>query len=141
MPRILAIDYGQKRTGIAVTDPLQIISTGLKAVDTKDLFSELETYFRTEDVETIVVGYPTTMQNEGAESLVFINPFIEKLIEKYPDKKVVLFDERFTSKLAQQAILAGGIKKMQRRDKYLTDKISAVIILQSYMERISNTRI
>ena len=134
MGRILAIDYGQKRVGIAVTDPLQIISNGLTTVHSKDIFTFLDEYFLKEDVETVVVGYPLTLKNEGAQSLKFINPFIKKLQKKFPELNVEIYDERFTSKLAQIAMIEGGVKKKDRQNKALTDKISATIILQSYME-------
>lgn len=134
MGRILAIDYGQKRVGIAVTDPLKIIANGLTTVHSKDIFSFLEEYLLKEDVETIVVGYPVTLKNEGAQSLKYINPFLKKLLLKFPNLNIETFDERFTSKLAQIAMIEGGMKKKDRQNKALTDKISATIILQSFME-------
>ncbi|MCF6366439.1 MAG: Holliday junction resolvase RuvX [Bacteroidales bacterium] len=134
MGRILAIDYGQKRVGIAVTDILQIIANGLTTVHSKDIFSFLEKYCREEDVETIVVGYPLTLKNEGAQSLKYVNPFLKKLQKKFPDLNVEIYDERFTSKLAKIAMIEGGMKKKDRQNKALTDKISATIILQSFME-------
>jgi putative Holliday junction resolvase len=132
--RILAIDYGQKRVGIAVTDSLQLIANGLTTVSSKDIFTFLKDYFSKEDVEIIVIGYPVNFKNQGAESLKYINPFIKKLEIFYPEKKIEIIDERFTSKLAQIAMIEGGLKKKQRQNKALTDKISAVIILQSYMQ-------
>ena len=134
MGRILAIDYGQKRVGLAVTDPLKIIATGLTTVHSKDIFSYLELYLSKENVEKIVVGYPVNLKNEGAQSLQFINPFIKKLIKKFPNTEIDTYDERFTSKMAQAAMIEGGLKKKDRQNKALTDKISAVIILQSYLE-------
>ncbi len=134
MGRILAIDYGQKRVGIAVTDSLQLIANGLTTVSSKDIFTFLKDYFSKEDVEIIVIGYPVNFKNQGAESLKYINPFIKKLEIFYPEKKIEIIDERFTSKLAQIAMIEGGLKKKQRQNKALTDKISAVIILQSYMQ-------
>ncbi len=134
MGRILAIDYGRKRVGLAVTDPLKIIANGLTTVHSKDIFLFLDDYFKKEDVETVVVGYPVNLQNEGAESLQFINPFIKKLIKKYPDTKIDTYDERFTSKMAQAALIEGNLKKKDRQNKALVDKISAVLILQSYLE-------
>ncbi len=134
MGRILAIDYGQKRVGIAVTDPLKIIANGLTTVHSKDIFTFLEDYISKEEVETIVVGYPVTLKNEGAQSLKYINPFIKKLLIKFPKLNIETFDERFTSKLAQIAMIEGGMKKKDRQNKALTDKISATIILQSFME-------
>ncbi len=136
MGRILAIDYGRKRVGLAVTDPLRIIANGLTTVHSKDIFQFLDEYLKKEKVDVIVVGYPVTLKNEGAESLQFINPFIKKLQKKYPDLKIDTYDERFTSKMAKMAMIEGGLKKKQRQNKALTDKISAVLILQSYLEYI-----
>lgn len=132
--RILAIDYGRKRVGIAVTDPLKIIANGLTTVHSKDIFIFLENYLKKEEVEIIVVGYPVNLKNEGSQSLQFINPFIKKMINKFPDIIIDTYDERFTSKMAQAAMIEGGVKKKDRQNKALTDKISAVIILQSYLE-------
>ena len=134
MGRILAIDYGRKRVGIAVTDPLRIIANGLVTVHSKDIFSFLEEYISTEEVDVIVVGYPTTLKNEGSEALRFINPFIKKLHNKFPKLIIDIYDERFTSKMAKNAMIEGGLKKKDRQNKALVDKISATIILQSYME-------
>lgn len=134
MARIMAIDYGSKRVGIAVTDTLQIIATGLKTVDTKDIFKFLEEYFKKEEVETIVVGLPKHLDNTPAQAEAIILPFVKKLSEKFNDKQIDRYDERFTSKMAFQTMIDSGLKKMQRRNKALVDEISAVIILQSYME-------
>jgi putative Holliday junction resolvase len=134
--RILAIDYGTKRTGIAVTDPLRIIPGGLATVATHELPSFLAGYFSKEQVDLIVVGHPTNMNGEESASMQQIRPFVEKLKKQYPDKQVVMFDERFTSVLAQKAILEAGIKKMARRNKALVDEVSATIILESYMNSI-----
>ena len=134
MGRILSIDYGQKRVGIAVTDILQIIPNGLTTVHSKDIFVFLEEYLQQEEVDTIVVGYPVTLKNEGAQALKYINPFLKKLIKKFPDVNIEQFDERFTSKMAKMAMIEGGMKKKDRQNKALVDKISATIILQSYME-------
>ena len=136
MGRILAIDYGTKRTGIAVTDPLRIIPGGLTTVDTHKLMSFLEGYFAKEQVDMIVIGHPTNMNGEESASMRQIRPFVEKLKKQCPDKEVVMFDERFTSVLAQKAILEAGIKKMARRNKALVDEVSATIILESYMNSI-----
>lgn len=136
--RILAIDYGRKRVGLAVTDPLKIIANGLDTVHSKDVFSFLNNYLKQEEVEQIVVGYPVTLKNEGAQALEFVNPFVKKLKEKYPEIPVELYDERFTSKMAFQAMIDGGLKKKTRQNKALIDKVSAVIILQSYMEFAQN---
>ena len=134
MSRILAIDYGKKRTGIAVTDPLQIIATGLTTVPTVQLMDFLKKYVRQEAVERIVVGHPKQMNNEDSENMKRIVPFVNLLKKLLPDIPVELFDERFTSVLAHQAMLAGGLKKKDRQNKALVDEISATIILQSYME-------
>ena len=134
MARILAIDYGQKRTGIAVTDTLQMIANGLTTVETPKLYAFLADYFAREEVETIVIGYPKTLRNEPAEVTKLINPFIEKLRKLYPDKKIELIDERFTSKMAFQTMIDSGIGKKARQNKALIDQISATIILQNYLE-------
>ena len=134
MARILAIDYGQKRIGIAATDPLQMIANGLTTVETPKIYTFLTEYFTREEVETIVVGFPKTLSNEPAEVTRLINPFVEKLRKLYPDKKIELIDERFTSKLAFQTMIDSGISKKARQNKALIDQISATIILQNYME-------
>ena len=136
MGRILAIDFGTKRTGIAVTDPLRIIPGGLGTVATHELWDYLADYFKKEPVDLIVVGYPTNMNGEESASMKQIRPFVNRLKKQYPDKQVVMFDERFTSVLAQKAILDAGIKKMARRNKALVDEVSATIILESYMNSI-----
>ena len=144
MGRILAIDYGTKRTGIAVTDPLRIVPGGLKTVATHELNAFLADYFSKESVDVIVVGHPTNMNGEESASMTQIRPFViklikqypekKKLIKQYPDKKVVMFDERFTSVIAQRAILDSGIGRMARRNKALVDEVSATIILESFMD-------
>ena len=134
MGRILAIDYGTKRTGIAVTDPLRIVPGGLKTVATHELSAFLADYFSKESVDVIVVGYPTNMNGEESASMTQIRPFVNKLIKQYPEKKVVMFDERFTSVIAQRAILDSGIGRMARRNKALVDEVSATIILESFMD-------
>ncbi|WP_373103854.1 Holliday junction resolvase RuvX [Phocaeicola plebeius] len=134
MSRILAIDYGRKRTGIAVTDPMQIIANGLTTVPTHELMDFLLKYVVQEKVERIVVGHPKQMNNEDSENMKYIKPFVAQLKKKLPDMLVELVDERFTSVLAHQAMLDGGLKKKARQDKALVDEISATIILQSYLE-------
>ena len=134
MSRILAIDYGRKRTGIAVTDPMQIIANGLTTVPTHELMDFLLKYVALEKVERIVVGHPKQMNNEDSENMKYIKPFVAQLKKKLPDMLVELVDERFTSVLAHQAMLDGGLKKKARQDKALVDEISATIILQSYLE-------
>lgn len=133
MPRILAIDYGTRRTGIAVSDPLRIIATALETVETRSLERFLADYFSREEVDTIVVGYPRQMDGSPSETMRYVEPLIGRLRHAYPDKRVVGYDERFTSVLAQRAIRQSGIGKMARRDKALVDKVSAAIILQDYM--------
>ena len=133
MARLIAIDYGTKRTGLAVTDPLGIIASPLETVDTKQLERYLADYFQREEVSTIVVGHPRQMNGQPSETMRFIEPLIGRLRHAYPEKKVVADDERCTSVLAQRTIRESGIGKMARRDKSLVDKVSAAIILQDYM--------
>jgi putative holliday junction resolvase len=138
MGRILAIDFGKKRVGLAVTDTSKIIATRLVTVQTDKIWSFLEDYFRKENVEAVVVGYPRKLNNEASEAVRYINPFLRKFQQKYPDMKLELADERFTSKLAFQTMIDGGLKKEQRKDKALVDGISATIILQTYLEQERN---
>lgn len=133
MGRILAIDYGRKRCGIAVTDPLRLIATGLTTVHSKDLLNFLRDYFMNEVVDLVVVGEPKTLQNKASESALYIEPFVKQLAKIYPGLKIERFDERFTSRMALQSMLEGGLKKKDRQNKETVDKISAVIILQDYM--------
>ena len=134
MGRILAIDYGTRRTGLAVSDPLQIIAGALETVDTKQLEAFVADYCAREDVSTIVVGKPTQMNGENSETMRFIEPLVGRLRHNFPDKEIVLYDERFTSVMAQRTIRESGIGKMARREKSLVDKVAATIILQSYMD-------
>ena len=134
MARILAIDYGKKRTGLAVTDELQIIAGGLTTVSTPELVDYILGYVKKEPVELIVVGLPKLMNNTPSENMGRIRPFVSRLRKLLPEIPVEFHDERFTSVLAHQAILASGIGKMARRNKELVDEVSATIILQSYME-------
>ena len=134
MSRILAIDYGRKRTGIAVTHPMQIIANGLTTVSTHGLMDFLLDYVKRERVERIIVGHPKQMNNEDSENMKYIVPFVNRLKKALPDIPVEMVDERFTSVLAHQAMLAGGLKKKDRQNKALVDEISATIILQSYLE-------
>lgn len=136
MGRILSIDYGRKRTGLAVTDPLRIIAGALETVETKQLEKYLADYFAKNDVDIIVVGKPSQMNGAPSETMRYIEPLAARLRKAYPDKQVVLYDERFTSVLAHRTMLESGIGKMARRDKALVDRISATIILQSYMESV-----
>jgi putative Holliday junction resolvase len=135
MGRILAIDYGKVRTGIAVTDELQIIASGLTTVLTKELMSFLNTYVHTENVDTFVIGLPKQMNNEVSDSEALIRPFLDKLEKKYPNIPIERVDERFTSRMAFQTMIDSGLKKKQRQNKALIDEISATIILQSYLSK------
>ena len=137
LARILAIDYGRKRVGLAVTDPLQIIANALTTIHSKDIWTFLDDYLNKEQVECIVVGYPKQMNNEASEAVKYINPFLKKLIKTYPDIMVKQVDERFTSKMAHQTMIDAGLKKKARQNKALVDTISATIILQSYLEQKS----
>ncbi len=141
MGRILAIDYGTKRTGIAVSDPLRIIAGGLETVETKQLEKWLAQYMAREEVSTIVVGKPMQPNGAPSETWRFVEPLVRRLKAAYPEKEVTLYDERFTSVLANRAIRESGIGKMARRDKALVDKVSATIILQDYMEHLSYTKL
>ncbi|MBR6203267.1 MAG: Holliday junction resolvase RuvX [Bacteroidaceae bacterium] len=134
MARILAIDYGQKRTGIAVTDPLQMIANGLTTIETKELERFITDYVAKEDVETIVMGKPTQMNGENSENMKRIEPFFNRLKKLFPNKEIVYYDERFTSVLAHQTMLQSGIGKKARQNKGLVDKISATIILEDYLQ-------
>ena len=133
MGRILAIDFGEKRTAIAITDELQIIASGLTTVNTVELLSFLKEYNNTEKVELILIGHPKQMDNSNSESEVLILPFIQKLEKLLPQIPMKRVDERFTSKMAFQTMIDGGMKKKQRRNKAMVDEISATIILQSYL--------
>ena len=136
MGRILAIDYGKKRTGIAVTDPLRIIATPLETVLTSDLIKFLTTYLARETVDEFVVGMPKTLLNEDSEIAPLVRIFVEELKKTFPEKKIHLADERFTSRMAMQAMIDGGMKKKDRQVKGNVDKISATIILQSFLRTI-----
>ena len=134
MSRVLAIDYGKKRTGLAVTDPLRIIASPLETVPTAALMDWLTRYFAKEEVETVVLGYPRQMSGEESESMQYIKPFVTLFQTRFPGKELVLYDERFTSVLAHRAMIDGGMKKMQRRDKTVVDKLAACIILEDYIQ-------
>jgi len=135
MARILAIDYGKKRIGIAITDELQLIASGLTTVATHDIFTFLKTYTSTEQVELFLVGEPKQMNYTASESEALIIPFLKKLKEAFPKTPIERVDERFTSKMAFQTMIDSGLKKKQRQNKALIDEISATIILQSYLSR------
>lgn len=134
MARLLAIDYGKKRTGLAVSDEMQIIAGGLTTVPTTELIDFILDYMKKEPVERIIIGQPKQMNNEPSENMRRIEPFVNRLRKLLPDTPVEYHDERFTSVLAQRTIIEAGIKKMARRNKELVDEVSATIILQSYME-------
>ncbi len=134
MGRLLAIDYGIKRTGIAVTDRLQIIANGLETVPTHTLLAYLQTYFMKESVDQVIIGMPKNLDNSDTDSTAGVRFFIKSFKKKFPEMPLIEHDERFTSKLAMQAMIAGGMSKKDRREKGTVDRVSATIILQSYME-------
>jgi len=138
MGRILAIDFGRKRTGIAVTDPLQMIANGLTTVPTHEAIAFLKQYISKEKVDAFVIGIPKTLQNLPSESMIYLKPFLVHLKKEIPDMKIVEMDERFTSSMAHQAMIDGGMKKKDRQNKATVDTISATIILQSYLEQKAN---
>ncbi len=135
MGRILALDYGTKRVGIAATDPLQIIASALTTVHPNELMDFLKKYMETETVDCIVIGDPKRLNNEPAQAAAGANQLTERLKKQFPQVQIDRMDERFTSKMAFGAMIEGGLKKKQRADKAMVDKVSATIILQSYMEQ------
>jgi putative holliday junction resolvase len=137
MGRILAIDYGKKRIGVAVTDPMQMIASPLTTVLVNEFEDFLTDYLQTQNVDSFVIGYPTDMNNQPSTSVKYIEPFIKRLKRLFPDKPLHLVDERFTSKMALRAMIDGGMKKKDRRNKAMIDKISAAIILQSFLDNRS----
>jgi putative Holliday junction resolvase len=136
MARILSIDYGLRRTGLAVTDPLQIIATGLTTVESKQLIPFLKDYFAREEVELIIIGEPKNWDDTDTHATPLVEKFIKQLEKNFPNIPVKKVDERYTSKMAKDAMLEMGLKKMQRRNKKLVDEIAATIMLQEYMQRI-----
>lgn len=134
MGRVLAIDYGRRRTGIAVSDPLQLIAGGLATVETRELERWLADYCRREEVSTIVLGKPMQMDGTPSETWRFIEPLARRLQATYPDKEVTFYDERFTSVLAHRAMIDGGMKRQARRDKATVDRIAATLILEDYLQ-------
>ncbi len=138
MGRILAIDYGQKRVGIAVTDPMRIIATALDTIPAKDVFLFLDQYLLKENVDIIIVGQAKQMNNTPSTSMKYIDPFFIKLKQKYPTITCLMYDERFTSKMALQTMIMAGTKKSDRQNKSTLDKISATILLQDFMNYIKN---
>lgn len=141
MGRIMAIDYGRKRVGISVTDPGRIIATGLDTIPSHQIFVFLKQYLSQEVVDLFVVGEPKQMDNTPSESHIFIEPFVKKLRKTFPDIPVRRHDERFTSKMASQALIDAGASRKQRQRKDLIDKVSATLILQSYLETEKNQRV
>ena len=135
MPRILAIDYGLKRTGIAVTDEMQLIASGLTTVESPKLIAFLKTYFSQEKVEKVLIGEPKQMNGLPSESAPIIEKFIMEFVKNFPEMTLVRVDERFTSKMAFQTMIDSGLKKKQRQNKALIDEISATIMLQDYLGR------
>lgn len=134
MPRVLAIDYGRKRTGLAHTDPMQIIATPLETIPTHTLIDYLRRYLQQNEVEMVVVGLPKQMNNEASESMTYLQPFIKEFKRVFPDVPITMYDERFTSVLAHRAMIDGGMRKKQRQDKAVVDKLAACIILEDYIE-------
>ena len=141
MGRIMAIDYGQKRAGIAVTDELQMIATSLTTVRSHDILTFLKDYISVNQVDCFVVGEPRQMNNQASESFKFVEPFIRRLQKEFPGIPVERMDERFTSKMAFQTMIDAGLRKKERQRKELVDTISATIILQSYLEYRSNLKV
>jgi putative Holliday junction resolvase len=135
MSKIIAIDFGQKRTGLAITDSLQIIASGLTTVPSENIFPFLEQLFKEEPVIKVLIGEPKQMNGQPSESSAIIEQFVTKFKIKFPDLPVIRVDERFTSKMAQQTIIASGLKKKQRQNKALVDEIAATILLQDYLLR------
>jgi putative Holliday junction resolvase len=138
MGRIMGIDYGRKRTGVAVTDPLQIVAGNLTTVPTHTLMQFIKDYIGREQVDRIVVGRPTQLNGEPSESMKYITPFVNRLRKELPLIPVVMYDERFTSTIAHRAMIDGGMKKSDRRDKSRVDAIAATIILNDYLQSIFN---
>lgn len=134
MGRIMAIDYGRKRTGVAVTDPLQIVAGNLATVPTHALMQFIKDYIARETVDRIVIGLPTQLNGQPSESMRYIEPFVKRLGKELPGIPVVMYDERFTSTIAHQAMIDGGMKKSDRRDKSRVDAIAATIILNDYLQ-------
>jgi putative holliday junction resolvase len=138
MGRILAVDYGKKRVGLAVSDPNKMIAGKLATIATHEIWDFLHKYIQQEQVDEVVVGYPVQLNNQPSEAVVYINPFLKKFSKMYPDIKLETIDERFTSRMAIMAMIEGGMKKKDRQKKDIVDAVSATIILQSYMERKRN---
>jgi putative Holliday junction resolvase len=136
MGRIMAIDYGTRRVGIAVTDPLQIIAHALTTVETKNIFEFIANYFKTEQVDKVLIGYPLNSRGEPTDATPHIDKFMDQFRKQFPQMELLPRDEAFTSKMAMQSIIASGVKKKDRRDKSLIDQVSATIILQEYLQNL-----
>ena len=139
MGRLLSIDFGRRRCGIAVTDPLRIVANGLTTVDTPKLIDFVKAYMARETVDKVIVGHPTTMKGDDSESMRYLTPVINRLRKEIAPVEIVFFDERFTSVLAHRAMIDGGMKKMDRRNKAIVDEISATIILNDFLQSRFNT--
>ena len=140
MGRLICLDYGRKRIGIAVTDPLQIIASGKETVAAHEIRHYLQDYLESEIVEGMVVGYPRDLKNEPSQAVQYIDPFLKWFRGAFPHIPVFLFDERFTSKMAENSMILAGVPKMARRDKSLVDQISAALILQSFLDSVKNKK-
>ncbi len=140
MGRILGIDYGNKRIGLAVTDPLQMFASPLITVGPSEFERYIDDYLRTEKIDAFVLGYPRQLNNQPSETVKYIDPFIKKLKKKYPEITIHCVDERFTSQMALRSMIDGGVKKGDRQDKSMIDRISASIILQSWLDSRSNRK-
>jgi len=136
MGRLLCLDYGRKRVGVAVTDPLKIIASGLETIPTHEIREYLKSYIAREELDGLVVGYPKTVRNEPSEAVQYIDPFVKWFKKEFASIPLNLYDERFTSRMAERSLIESGVPKMARRDKSLIDKISASLILQSYMDAL-----
>ncbi|WP_207494164.1 Holliday junction resolvase RuvX [Aridibaculum aurantiacum] len=135
MARILSIDYGSKRTGLAVTDPMQIIATGLAGLHTKDLEQFLKDYFSKEQVERVIIGHPTNWDDSDTHATPLVQAFINRFVKVFPNIPIEKVDERYTSKMAVQSMVESGMKKKKRQDKKMVDEIAAIIMLQEYLQR------
>lgn len=141
MKRIIGIDYGKKRVGVAVSDPLMIFASPLETVPTAKIIEYLKNYTLSQEVERFVVGYPMNMNNQKSEAAFYVDDFLKQLRKAFPSVPVETEDERFTSVLAFQSLIDSGVKKMDRRDKSAVDKVSAALILQTYMDKLKNVKI
>ena len=138
MGRLLCLDYGRKRVGVAVTDPLKIIAGGLETVPTHRIREYLKAYIAGGEVECLVVGYPKTVRNKPSQAVQYIDPFVKWFRKEFPAMPLEFYDERFTSVMAERTLIEAGVPKMARRDKSLVDKVSAALILQSYLDAVKN---